>query len=204
MALFLFTKVMLAGEPSQVFNEGRMVRDSTYFVHITVSLLRVLDKLASPDPAFNPAASDPASSWAPHSIFKIGNSTPTPLIDYSAALEAWTGFKPNTPHPQPWHIVHCKQDPTLSDLPPVGLCSLSEPFDARAPRARGCLPKARHIPRPWSEALVLTEICGFPHTISRAGLRLRARFRGILRKRSGYSSPLALRGRAGVSKVTSC
>ncbi|MFO7630250.1 MAG: NAD-dependent epimerase [Prochlorococcaceae cyanobacterium] len=127
MALFLFTRAMLAGEPIQVFNEGRMVRDFTYVDDIIESMLRVLDKPASPNPAFNPAAPDPASSWAPHRIFNIGNSTPTPLIDYIAALEealglsaskillpmqpgdvaataadttaleAWTGFKPNTP-----------------------------------------------------------------------------------------------------------
>jgi UDP-glucuronate 4-epimerase len=127
MALFLFTRAMLAGEPIEVFNEGRMVRDFTYIDDIVESLLRVLDRPATPDPAFDAANPDPATSWAPHRVFNIGNSNPTPLMDYieaieqalgvtaekrllpmqpgdvpataadTSALEAWTGFKPNTP-----------------------------------------------------------------------------------------------------------
>ena len=127
MALFLFTRAMLAGEPIQVFNEGRMVRDFTYIDDIVESLVRVLDRPATPDPQFDAANPDPASSWAPHRLFNIGNSKPTPLMDYieaieqalginaekqllpmqpgdvpataadTSALEAWTGFKPNTP-----------------------------------------------------------------------------------------------------------
>jgi UDP-glucuronate 4-epimerase len=127
MALFLFTKAMLEGRPIQVFNNGQMVRDFTYIDDIVESLLRVLDKPASPDAAFDAAHPDPATSWAPHRVFNIGNSNPTPLMDYieaietalgitatkellpmqpgdvpataadTAALEAWTGFKPNTP-----------------------------------------------------------------------------------------------------------
>ncbi len=127
MALFLFTKAMLAGEPIQVFNNGQMVRDFTYVDDIIESLVRLLDKPAAPDPNFNPAAPDPATSWAPHRVFNIGNSNPIPLMDYieavesalgitakktflpmqpgdvpataadTSALEAWTGFKPNTP-----------------------------------------------------------------------------------------------------------
>ena len=127
MALFLFTKAILAGEPIQVFNNGQMVRDFTYVDDIIESLVRVLDKPAAPDPTFNPSQPNPASSWAPHRVFNIGNSNPTPLMDYigaielalgitatktflpmqpgdvpataadTSALEAWTGFKPNTP-----------------------------------------------------------------------------------------------------------
>jgi UDP-glucuronate 4-epimerase len=127
MALFLFTKAMLAGEPIQVFNNGQMTRDFTYVDDIVESLILVLDKPAAPDPDFNPAQPDPATSWAPHRVFNIGNSNPTALMDYiealegalgisatkqflpmqlgdvpataadTSALEAWTGFKPNTP-----------------------------------------------------------------------------------------------------------
>ena len=126
MALFLFTKAILAGEAIQVFNNGQMVRDFTYVDDIIESLVRLLDKPAAPDPAFNSAQPDPATSWAPHRVFNIGNSNPTPLLDYigaiesalgvtaekqflpmqpgdvpataadTSALEAWTGFKPNT------------------------------------------------------------------------------------------------------------
>ena len=127
MALFLFTKAMLAGEPIQVFNNGQMVRDFTYVGDIIESLIRLLDKPAAADPSFDPSNPDPATSWAPHRVFNIGNSNPTPLMDYieavelalgitaekqflpmqpgdvpataadTSALEAWTGFKPNTP-----------------------------------------------------------------------------------------------------------
>ena len=127
MALFLFTKAMLAGEPIQVFNNGQMVRDFTYVDDIVESLIRVLDKPAAPATAFDSAQPDPATSWAPHRVFNIGNSNPTPLMDYiealeaalsikatkkflpmqpgdvpvtaadTSALESWTGFKPNTP-----------------------------------------------------------------------------------------------------------
>lgn len=127
MALFLFTKAILAREPIQVFNHGQMVRDFTFVDDIVESLIRVLDKPATADPCFDPAQPDPATSWSSHRVFNIGNSNPTPLLDYieaieqalgikaekqflpmqpgdvpataadTSALEAWTGFKPNTP-----------------------------------------------------------------------------------------------------------
>jgi len=127
MALFLFTKAMLAGQPIQVFNDGNMIRDFTYVDDIIESIVRLLDKRAAPDPSFDTADPDPATSWAPHRVFNIGNSNPTPLMAYikaiesalgvtarieflpmqagdvpataadTSALKAWTGFKPNTP-----------------------------------------------------------------------------------------------------------
>jgi len=127
MALFLFTKAMLEGRPIQVFNNGQMTRDFTYVDDIVESLILLLDKPAASDPAFDSANPDPATSWAPHRVFNIGNSTPTPLMAYieaveqalgitadkqflpmqpgdvpatsadTSALEAWVGFKPNTP-----------------------------------------------------------------------------------------------------------
>ena len=93
MALFLFTKAMLAGEPIQVFNNGAMVRDFTYIDDIIESLLRVLDQPATADPAFNTAQPDPATSWAPHRVFNIGNANPTPLMEYIEAIEAALGIK---------------------------------------------------------------------------------------------------------------
>jgi len=126
MALFLFTKAILEGRPIQVFNNGQMARDFTYVDDIIESLIRLLDKPAAPDSAFDPAKPDSATSWAPHRVFNIGNSDPTPLMAYiesveqalgiraqkrflpmqpgdvpataadTSALEAWVGFKPNT------------------------------------------------------------------------------------------------------------
>jgi UDP-glucuronate 4-epimerase len=127
MALFLFTRAMLEGKPIDVFNHGKMVRDFTYVDDIVEGLIRVLDKPATPSSDFDPAAPDPATSNAPYRIFNIGNSQPTPLMDYiqalekalgieakknylgmqpgdvpatsadTAELERWVGFRPGTP-----------------------------------------------------------------------------------------------------------
>ena len=93
MALFLFTRAMLAGQPIDIFNNGRMVRDFTYIDDIVQGVVRALDKPAQPDPAFDPAQPDPATSNAPYRVFNIGNHQPTPLMDYIAALEQALGLE---------------------------------------------------------------------------------------------------------------
>ena len=95
MALFLFTKAILAGQPIDIFNHGKMVRDFTYIDDIVQGAIRVADKFATPNPAFDPANPDPASSTAPYRVFNIGNSIPTPLMDYIKALESALGFTAN-------------------------------------------------------------------------------------------------------------
>ncbi len=127
MALFLFTKAILEGRPIQVFNNGQMQRDFTYIDDAIESVIRVLDKPAAMNPDFDLANPDPATSWAPHRLFNIGNASPTLLMDYieaiegalgitaikqfmpmqpgdlhatsadTSALEAWISFRPNTP-----------------------------------------------------------------------------------------------------------
>ena len=127
MAPMLFAKAILAGEPIRVFNYGRMARDFTYIDDIVEGVLRVLAKPATAAEGFDAAQPDPATSWAPHRVFNIGNSAPTPLLDFiaalesalgreaiqhlepmqpgdveataadTAALEAWVGFRPATP-----------------------------------------------------------------------------------------------------------
>lgn len=92
MALSLFTRAILRGEPIQVFNNGQMMRDFTYIDDISESLIRVLDKPATADLGFDSAQPNPARSWAPHRIFNIGNSNPVPLIAYIEALEASLGM----------------------------------------------------------------------------------------------------------------
>ena len=130
MALFLFTKAILAGQPIDIFNHGNMVRDFTFIDDIVEGVIRVADKAATPNPAFDAASPDPATSSAPYRVFNIGNNQPTPLMDYIHALEsalgrtaiknflpmqpgdvpatsaitdelsAWVGFKPDTAVPQ--------------------------------------------------------------------------------------------------------
>ena len=91
MALFKFTRAMLAGESIDVYGEGKLVRDFTYIDDIVEGVLRVLDKPATPDPAYDPLAPNPGTSSAPYRIFNIGNRTPTVLMDYIAAIEAALG-----------------------------------------------------------------------------------------------------------------
>ena len=127
MAPMLFAKAILGGEPIRVFNHGKMQRDFTYIDDIVEGVLRCCDKPASADPDFDPLAPDPATAAAPHRVFNIGNNEPTPLMRFievmeealgttavkdfqpmqpgdvvataadTTALEAWVGFRPNTP-----------------------------------------------------------------------------------------------------------
>jgi UDP-glucuronate 4-epimerase len=129
MALFLFTRAMLEGRAIDVFNHGRMVRDFTYVDDIASGVVRVLDRPATADPAFDAAKPDPARGAAPYRVFNIGNSNPVELMSFIEAIEQslgckarmnflplqdgdvpatfadvselaqWTGFTPNTPVP---------------------------------------------------------------------------------------------------------
>ena len=126
MALFLFTKAILMGQPIDIFNDGSMVRDFTYIDDIVEGVVRLADKPATTNTFFDTTDPDPSSSSAPYRVFNIGNNQPTPLMDYIQALEsalgltakknflpmhlgdvpataadtseleAWVGFKPNT------------------------------------------------------------------------------------------------------------
>ncbi|MCP9776338.1 NAD-dependent epimerase [Cyanobium sp. T1G-Tous] len=126
MAPMLFAKAIVAGEPIRVFNQGRMRRDFTYIDDIVTTVIACADKPASADPSFDTAAPDPATSWAPHRLFNIGNSQPVQLLYFidlleralgrqairdlqpmqpgdveataadTSLLEAWVGFSPST------------------------------------------------------------------------------------------------------------
>src|SRR5687767_5543432 len=87
MALFKFTRGILAGEALPVFNEGRMIRDFTYIDDIVEGIVRVLDQTAAPDPAWTGADPDPARSYAPYRVFNIGNNSPVELLTYISVLE---------------------------------------------------------------------------------------------------------------------
>ena len=93
MALFLFTKAILAGRPLPVFNHGDMVRDFTYVDDIVEGVLRVVDHPASPDPSWRAQAPDPATSQAPYRIYNIGNNRPVKLLRYIEVLEHTLGRK---------------------------------------------------------------------------------------------------------------
>jgi len=93
MALFLFTKAILAGEPVNLFNHGKMQRDFTYIDDIVEGVVRTLDRAPQPNPAFDAAQPDPAHSWAPYQILNIGNHGPAGLLEYLDALEEALGLK---------------------------------------------------------------------------------------------------------------
>jgi len=127
MAPILFAKAISEGRPIELFNHGRMQRDFTYIDDVAQGVVRVLDKPATPDPAFDPRRPDPATSNAPYRVFNIGRHGPVELMDFVRSLEramgksaalnlkpmqpgdvpatyadvdalrAWTGFAPSTP-----------------------------------------------------------------------------------------------------------
>jgi UDP-glucuronate 4-epimerase len=87
MALFKFTRAILAGEPIELYNAGNMRRDFTYIDDIVEGVVRVLDRPAAPNPDWNPRAPDPASSSAPFRLYNIGNGRPVELPRFVEALE---------------------------------------------------------------------------------------------------------------------
>lgn len=91
MALFIFTRTILAGKPIKVFNYGRMKRDFTYIDDIVEGVVRLLDQKPQPDPNWDPANPDPGSSAAPYRLYNIGNNQPVELSRFIAALEAALG-----------------------------------------------------------------------------------------------------------------
>ena len=88
MALFIFTKAIIEEKPINIFNYGEMVRDFTYIDDIVESLIRLIKKPPSTNSNFNQKNPNPSSSWAPYKIFNIGNSNPTPLMEFIEAIES--------------------------------------------------------------------------------------------------------------------
>ncbi|HSN68801.1 MAG TPA: NAD-dependent epimerase/dehydratase family protein, partial [Thermoanaerobaculia bacterium] len=93
MALFKFTRGILAGEKIPVYNRGDMVRDFTYVDDIVEGVIRACDRPAEPDPSYDTAAPDAASSDAPWRIFNIGNNRPVQLLRYIEVIEECVGRK---------------------------------------------------------------------------------------------------------------
>jgi UDP-glucuronate 4-epimerase len=91
MALFLFARAILAGEPIKLFNHGNHTRDFTYIDDIVEGVIRTSDRIATADPAFDAAHPNPATSSAPFRLYNIGNSTPVRLEAYVDALEQALG-----------------------------------------------------------------------------------------------------------------
>jgi UDP-glucuronate 4-epimerase len=93
MALFLFTRAMLAGEPIKVFNHGRMERDFTYVDDIVEGVFRVIFKMPKGDSTWSGDNPDPATSYCPYRVYNIGNNNKEKLLRYIEVLEQCLGIK---------------------------------------------------------------------------------------------------------------
>ena len=91
MAYWKFAEAILAGRPIQVYNHGDMRRDFTHVDDIVEGVARLIPRPAAPDPDFDPARPNPATSWAPHRVFNIGNRRSEKLMDMIATLEELLG-----------------------------------------------------------------------------------------------------------------
>lgn len=103
MAYFSFTQKIMAGEPIQVFNEGKMQRDFTYIDDIVEGIYRLLDRAPQQNPEWNRAEPDPGTSYAPYKVYNIGNNKPVELMTFINTIEDKLGrkavmeFKPMQP-----------------------------------------------------------------------------------------------------------
>ncbi|MBI5633893.1 MAG: NAD-dependent epimerase [Nitrospirae bacterium] len=93
MALFLFTRAIIEGRPIDVFNYGKMQRDFTYIDDIVEGVIRVMDRVAAPNPDWSGAEPDSATSYAPYKLYNIGNNNPVELMHYIEVLEQCLGKK---------------------------------------------------------------------------------------------------------------
>lgn len=93
MALFLFTKAILEGNPIKVFNYGNHRRDFTYIDDIVEGIIRTLDHTAQPNPDWSGEKPDPGTSKAPWRVYNIGNQSPVHLMEYIETLENALGKK---------------------------------------------------------------------------------------------------------------
>jgi UDP-glucuronate 4-epimerase len=93
MALFLFARAILAGEPIEVFNHGHHRRDFTYVDDIVEGIVRVTDNVATPNPSWDSFRPDPATSRVPYRVYNIGSHRPVELLRYIEVLEDCLGRK---------------------------------------------------------------------------------------------------------------
>jgi UDP-glucuronate 4-epimerase len=91
MAPFIFTKKILAGEPIDVFNQGKHQRDFTYIDDVIEAIVRAVDRTATSNPSWTSDNPDPATSNAPYRLYNLGDHTPVPLLDLIASIEKAVG-----------------------------------------------------------------------------------------------------------------
>lgn len=114
MALFKFTRAMIAGEKIDVYNQGQMRRDFTYIDDIAEAIVRLQDVIPEADPDWTVEAGSPATSSAPYRVYNIGNSDPVTLMNYIEALEKALGMTAdkNLMPMQPGDVLETSADTT--------------------------------------------------------------------------------------------
>lgn len=114
MALFKFTRAMIAGEKIDVYNQGQMRRDFTYIDDIAEAIVRLQDVIPQADPDWTVEAGSPATSSAPYRVYNIGNSDPVTLMNYIEALEKALGMTAdkNLMPMQPGDVLETSADTT--------------------------------------------------------------------------------------------
>jgi len=93
MALYIFTKAILEGNPIHVYNNGHMSRDFTYVDDIVESVARLIPKIATSNKNWNGMTPDPATSFAPYRIYNVGNNQPVKLMRFIEIIEEKLGKK---------------------------------------------------------------------------------------------------------------
>jgi UDP-glucuronate 4-epimerase len=93
MALFIFTRAILANEPIQIFNHGRMARDFTYIDDIVEGVVRLVDRLPTANANWSGDSPDPATSAAPYRVYNIGSHRPESVMHLVEVLESYLGRK---------------------------------------------------------------------------------------------------------------
>lgn len=131
MALFLFTRAMLADQPITVFNNGQMIRDFTYVDDVVEGIVRTLDRTPEPDPTWDGDDPDPATSYAPYRIYNIGNNEPVLLLDCIRMLEEALGKKAEM------HFLPLQPGDVLSTMADVSELEKAVGFRPRTPLGEG-------------------------------------------------------------------
>jgi UDP-glucuronate 4-epimerase len=93
MALFLFTRAILADEPIKVFNQGNLERDFTYIDDIIEGVVNIMDRIPSGNPQWNSDNPDPGTSKVAYRLYNIGNNQPVPLMEFIETIENVLGKK---------------------------------------------------------------------------------------------------------------
>lgn len=112
MALFKFTRAMIAGEAIDVYNQGQMKRDFTYIDDIAEAIVRLQDVIPQQDDNWSVETGSPATSSAPYRVYNIGNSQPVTLMNYIEAIEKALGItaKKNLMPMQPGDVLETSAD----------------------------------------------------------------------------------------------